>query len=129
MYELELGQKYTILVNEFRIIIIILKVKGYLTFRRKHWVGQGCVGVFVWPVAVDITKMISDREGIPRLVRGTLSGTGTIIQCYPLVRAFLYPPPEDTHGCQHVPARSPRVSQRRETETPSYHANVGVRGA
>jgi len=31
-----------------------------------------CVVFFVWPVAVDITKMISDREGIPRLVPGTL---------------------------------------------------------
>jgi len=53
--------------------------------------------------------MISDR-GVShtRLVRGTLIGTSTIIQCYPLVRAFLYPPPEDAHGCQRVPARCPR---------------------
>jgi len=64
------------------------------------------VGVFVYPVAVDITKMISDWAGFhARLVRGTLLGTSTIIQCYPLVRAFHYPPPEDARGCQHVPAR------------------------
>jgi len=31
-----------------------------------------CVGLFVWPVAVDIMKMISDWWGIPRLVRDTL---------------------------------------------------------
>jgi len=65
-----------------------------------------CVGVFVWPVAVDITKIISDREGIPRLFRGILFGT--IIQCFPLVRVFLYPPPEDARGCQCVPAHCPR---------------------
>jgi len=69
-----------------------------------------CVGVFVYPVAVDITKMISDRGGYhARLVRGTLLGTSTIIQCCPLVRVFLYPPPEDARGCQRVPARCPRV--------------------
>jgi len=28
---------------------------------------QLCVGVLVWPVAVDITMMISDREGIPQV--------------------------------------------------------------
>jgi len=41
--------------------------------------------------------MISDRGGIPRFVQGTLLGlsTSTVIQRYPLVRAFLYPPPED----------------------------------
>jgi len=39
-----------------------------------------CVWVFVYPVAVDITKMISDRGGShARLVRGTLLGTSTII--------------------------------------------------
>jgi len=70
-----------------------------------------CVRVFVFPVAVDITKMISDRVGIPRLVCGTLCDTSrpTIIQYYPLVTAFLYPPPEDAHGCQCVPARCPRT--------------------
>jgi len=53
--------------------------------------------------------MISDR-GVShaRLVRGTLLGTSTIIQCYPLVRAFLNPLPEDARGCQRVPARCPR---------------------
>jgi len=70
-----------------------------------------CVGVFVYPVAVDITKMISDRGGShARLVRGTLLGTSTIIQCYPLVRVFLYLPPEDARGCQRVPARCPRLT-------------------
>jgi len=40
-----------------------------------------CVGVFVWPVALDVTKMISDRGGggIPRLVHGTLLGTSSSI--------------------------------------------------
>jgi len=46
-----------------------------------------------------------------RLVRGTVLGTSTIIQCYPLVRAFLYPQPEDARGCQRVPARCPRHIQ------------------
>jgi len=55
--------------------------------------------------------MISDRGGShARLVRGTLLGTSNIIQCYPLVRAFLYPPPEDARGCQRVPARCPRFT-------------------
>jgi len=72
---------------------------------------EGCVlGIFVWPVAVDITKMISDRRGgdTPHLVHDTLLGTSTVIQCYPLVRAFHYPPPEDRRGCQRVPASCPR---------------------
>jgi len=56
--------------------------------------------------------MITD-PGIPRLVHGTLLGTSTIIECYPLVRAFLYPPPEDACGCQRVPARCPRVDNER----------------
>jgi len=47
--------------------------------------------------------------GIPRLVCRTLLGTNTIIQCYPLLRAFLYPPAEDARGCQRVPARCPRM--------------------
>jgi len=61
--------------------------------------------------AVDITKMISDQGGggIPWSVYGTLLGTSTIIQCYPLVRAFLYPPPDDARGCQRAPARCPRL--------------------
>jgi len=55
--------------------------------------------------------MISDQGGggIPWSVYGTLLGTSTIIQCYPLVRAFLYPPPDDARGCQRAPARCPRT--------------------
>jgi len=41
-----------------------------------------CVGVFVWPVAVDITKMISDRGGIPWLVHGTISGTSSQVPSF-----------------------------------------------
>jgi len=67
-----------------------------------------CVGVLVWPVAVDITKMISDRGGgggwdIPRLVHGTL--LSTIIQCYTLLTAFLYPPPENAANVYQLVAQ------------------------
>jgi len=88
------------------------KILSYLREMPKKFeqsiVACVCVEVFVWPVAVDITMMISDRVGIPQLVRGTLLGTSTIIQCYPHVRPFLYPLPEDARGCQRVPARCPR---------------------
>jgi len=47
--------------------------------------------------------------GIPRSVHDTLLGTSTIIQCYPIVRAFLYPSPVDARGYQPVPARCLRV--------------------
>jgi len=62
-------------------------------------------------IAVDITKMIIDKGVIPLLVHGTLLGTSTIIQCYPLVRALLYLPPEDARGYRRGPARCPLVIQ------------------
>jgi len=34
--------------------------------------------------------------------------TTTIILCYSLVKAFLYPPPEDARGCRRGPAHCPR---------------------
>jgi len=51
----------------------------------------------VFTDAVDIMKLISDR-GYPTVASHTLLGTSTIIQCYPLVRAFLDPPPELARG-------------------------------
>jgi len=46
----------------------------------------------VFTVAVDISKMIGDR-GYPTVSSSSLLGTSTMIQCYPLVRAFLTRPP------------------------------------
>jgi len=67
--------------------------------------------------------------GFPRLVRGTLLGTSTIIQCYPLFRAFLYPPPEDARSCQRVPARCPHILKEQFIIEPSQTCQINEQKA
>jgi len=74
----------------------------------------------VYTVAVDIYRRWLAARGISRLVHCTLLGTSTIIQCYPLVRAFLYPPLEDAHGCQHGPARCLQKSECKHSSKNIY---------
>jgi len=91
-----------VLLNAFKLVLPILNIQHRVCV-------CACVGFFVWPVAVDITKMISDRGG------GGVS--------HGWFAALYQVQVQDARGCQRVPARCPRA-----VKSPVVDAAIGVVG-